>query len=212
MLLLWRVSQWEEDHAYESPMQRLCTTARSGWDLLAVVASLLTQLTVALDRSPSIRQSLSVLRSADFQGASLPCRVCFSDFVVAVVFRCTVVVVSAVWRIVPCVFLSLASRLLGRGSIGPSSNLCLWNGARFVRCAVPGVNKEKPHIAMQCRFSDQGIFLSSVSVLFQLFPPPPGNVYCFRHSREVLLFGYFQGSSRGTCILRPRIEVLIGLT
>lgn len=143
MLLLWRVSQWEEDHAYESPMQRLCTTARSGWDLLAVVASLLTQLTVTLDSSPSTRHSLSVLRSADFQGASLPCRVCFSDFVVAVVFRCTAVVVSAVWRIVPCVFLSLASRLLGRGSIGPSSNLCLWNGARFVRCAVPGVNKQR---------------------------------------------------------------------
>lgn len=54
----------------------VCTTARCGGDILAVVASLVSQLTVTLDSSPSTRQSLSVLRSVHSQGASLPCGVC----------------------------------------------------------------------------------------------------------------------------------------
>lgn len=85
-------------------------------------------------------------------------------------------------------------------------------GAFCALCCTRGKQRKAAHSDAVPFFGPRHFPFLCIGVVSTLPPPPPGNVYCFRHSREVLLFGYFQGSSRGTCILRPRIEVLIGLT
>lgn len=106
---------------------------------------------------------------------------------------------SAVWRISLCVFLRGGSSFVAN-AYGPSSDLCLSDGARFVCSAALRINKETKHARNDAMpfFGPRHFPLFLIGVVSSA---PPNNAYRFSHGREVILFGDSQRSSRSTVIL-----------